>query len=106
MTFRSHVINIPENIKQTEPWSWFWVGEPAYLHHLAVGSPCVHPSCTVRSVTGAAEAAVLDLLALQLHGGRPVADYADRFLESDALQGSLSRCCVTDIFGWLPQFLR
>lgn len=48
---------------------------------------------------------MLDLLALQFHGCRPVSDNADRFLETDALQGSLSWYCVTDILGCLPRFL-
>lgn len=46
-----------------------------------------------------------DLLALQLHGSGPVADNADRFLESDALQGSLSWRRVTDILGRPARFL-
>lgn len=49
---------------------------------------------------------MLDLLALQFHGCRPVSDNADRFLETDTLQGSLSWYCVTDILGCPPRFLR
>lgn len=48
---------------------------------------------------------MLDLLALQFHGCRPVSDNADRFLETDALQGSLFWKCVTDILGCPPRFL-
>lgn len=40
-----------------------WLRESAYLHNLAVGS--VFPTdCIVRVITGAAEAAMLDVLAL------------------------------------------
>lgn len=76
--------------QETEHLSWVLFRESAYLHHLAVRSLCFHTNSTVGSVTGAAEAAMLDLLALQFHGCRPVSDNADRFLETDALQGSLS----------------
>lgn len=57
------------------------MSQTTYLHHLA------------------------DLLALQLHGSGPVADNADRFLEGDALQGSLSWRRVTDILGRPARFL-
>lgn len=49
---------------------------------------------------------MLDLLVLQLHGCRTGTDYADSFLESDALQGSISWNGVTDIFIGLPRFLK
>lgn len=49
----------------------------AYLHHLTVGTLNFHTSWTVGSVIGAAEIVVLDLLALQIHGCRPVSDNAD-----------------------------
>lgn len=54
---------------------------------------------------GAAVAAMLDLLALHLHGRRPVSDDADRLLETDALQASLSGRGVTDILGCSPRSL-
>lgn len=67
----------------------------AYLHHDPVWS-VPHPTCNMLSVTGAAQAAVLNLLVLQLHD----------FLERDALQGSASRNGVTDIFIGLPRVLK
>lgn len=67
----------------------------AYLHHDPVWS-VPPPTCNMLSVTGAAEAAVLDLLVLQLHD----------FLERDALQGSVSWNGVTNIFIWLPRVLK
>lgn len=67
----------------------------AYLHHHPVRR-VPHPARNVLSVTGAAQAAVLHLLLLQLHD----------FLERDALQGSVSWNGVTDIFVWLPRVLR
>lgn len=69
---------------------WQSCSEPAYLNHLTVRSLYGHTCSAVASVSGAAEAAMLDLLALQFHGCRPVSDNADRFLETDTLQGSLS----------------
>lgn len=90
--------------KLHELWCWpVSLREPAYLHLLAVQSLYFHTNCTLGSVTGAA---MLDLLALQLHGCRPVTDNADRFLETDALQGSLSWYGVTDILGRPPRLLR
>lgn len=67
----------------------------AYLHHDPVWR-VPHPRCNVLSVTGAAQAAVLHLLLLQLHD----------FLERDALQGLVSWNGVTDIFIWLPRVLK
>lgn len=55
------------------------------------------------SVTGTAQAARLPLLALQLHDCRAGTDHANRFLERDALQGSISRNGATDIFIGLPR---
>lgn len=49
---------------------------------------------------------MLDLLALQFHDCRAGADYVNCFLESDALQGSISWNGVTDIFIGLPRLLR
>lgn len=73
----------------------------AYLHHYTVWG-LLHP-CNVLSVSGAVQAAMLDLLALQFHGCRAGTDYVNRFLESDALQGSISWNGVTDIFIELPR---
>lgn len=49
---------------------------------------------------------MLDLLALQFHDCRAGTDYVNCFLESDALQGSISWNGVTDIFIGLPRLLR
>lgn len=66
-----------------------------YLHHFRVDS------LDWRS----AEAAMLDLLALQLHVCCRVCDETDGFLEADGLQNSLSRCALTYILGRPVWFL-
>ena len=107
MNFKTHYFreNYRKNKNRNSLASSF-SDNPAYLHHFVVRSLHLHTNCIVGSVTGAAEAAMLDLLALQFHGCRPVSDNADRFLETDTLQGSLSWYCVTDILGCPPRFLR
>lgn len=75
-----------------------------YLHHNPVWS-LLHP-CNLRSVGGAVQAAVLDLLALQFHDCRAGTDYVNCFLESDVFQGSISGNGVTDIFFGLLRLLK
>lgn len=75
----------------------------AYLHHHAVWS-LLHP-CNMLPAGGAAQAATLDLLALHFHDCRAGADHVNCFLESDALQGSVSWDGVTHIFVGLPRLL-
>lgn len=67
-----------------------------YLHRCTVWR--LLQGCDLLPAGGAAQAAVLHLLALQLHGCRAGADDVNCFLESDALQGSISWEGVTDIF--------
>lgn len=76
----------------------------AYLHRCTVWS--LPHRCNLLPVSGAAQAAVLHLLALQFHGCRAGADYVNCFLESDALQGSISWNGVIDIFIRLPRLLQ